>query len=230
MDIGKGRCILMALIAGVLVMGVVLCAQPSKANQENAMQDVMAADIQREQENALAIVDAAVSKETASTGKSDGYPPMKPGPEQTPQNLIAQVHKLVNSLHSYSDSDTARVEKILGTALPPDNEGRRHGATGKLGDGTYEWAIWKLSPSGDGQTIELTVRPAEACLDFQRLKAPLMADGFRMHVPAFGDDQRITFHKPVGHSLTLYVAMKVDVRSAPTCASAVNLEMVPSEA
>ncbi|MFG6108153.1 hypothetical protein [Stenotrophomonas nematodicola] len=226
----KGRCIPMGLIAGALIVGLVACAQPSKANQEKSMQDAMAADIQREQDNAVAIVDAAIPRETGPVISWAGYPPMKPGAAQTPQSLIDQVHKLADSLRSYADSDPQRVEEVLGTALSPDSEGRRRGVTGKVGAGTYEWAVWKFSPDGGGQAIELTVAPAEACLDFQLLKSPLVDNGFRMHVPAFGDDQRITFYKSVSPSLTLYVSIKVDVRDAPTCASVVNLEVAPSDA
>jgi hypothetical protein len=225
----NGGCIPIALIAGTLMLGAVACAQPSKANQEKSMQDAMAADIQREQNNAVAIVDAAIPAEAGPAVSWDGYPPMKPGAEQTPQSLIEQVHRLAASLRSYADSEPQRVEEILGTALPPDSEGRRRGVTGDVGAGTYSWAVWKSSPDGGGQAIELTVAPAEACLDFQLLKSPLVDDGFRMHVPAFGDDQRITFYKSVSPSLTLYVAMKVDVRHAPTCASVVNMEIAQSE-
>lgn len=219
----------LSLLTGLLVLGLSACAQPSRANQEKAMQDVTWTDIQREQDKAAAIADAVIPGEGQQRLKWTQYPAMKAGPSFSASAFIGQIHTLALTLHSYADAEPDRVQKALGVVLPDDVDGRRRGITGTTGNGTYTWAVWKRSTSSAGNSVQLSLEPPDTCLSFDALKVPLLADGFKMYVPTFGDDDRITFYKPVESSLTLYVAVSVDRRDAPTCARTVMLELEPSD-
>jgi len=193
------------------------------------MQEVTNADIQREQDRVAAISDAALPPGSAPMMAWDGYPALQPGTEHTPDQLLKQIEALAQSLHAQADSDPNRVERILGVTLPPDAKHERRGVSGKVGKGTYNWAAWKPSPKHPGHRVELTVTP-NACLAYDKLKKQMEADGFQVYVPTFGDDQRITFHKIVGPSLGLYIAVTPDRRDAPTCVTVVRFEMERSDA
>jgi len=217
--------VLMALIA----VGVSSCAQPSKANQEKAVQDALSAEIQREQDKAAAIADSAIQGNAQSTSSFEKLAPLSAGPEFSAATLVSQVHALSHALHKYSDAEYEHVEAVLGVALPADATGERRGITGKFGTGTYSWVVWKQSRFPVGRSVELSLDPPSLCLAFEALKAPLLADGFTMYVPTFGDDDRITFHKRVESSLTLYVAISVDRRDSPACGRKVTLDLGPSD-
>lgn len=193
------------------------------------MQEVTAADIQREQDRAAAISDAALPPGSAPMMTWDGYPTLQPGPEHTPGQLLKQIGALAQSLHAQSDSEPANVERILGIALPPDAKNERRGVSGEVGEGTYDWAVWKGSPKLPGHRVELTLT-SNACLAYEPLKKQMEADGFQVYVPTFGDDQRITFHKIVGPSLGLYIAVTPDRRDAPTCVTVIRFKMEHSDA
>ncbi|PPT23480.1 hypothetical protein XarCFBP6771_01595 [Xanthomonas arboricola] len=205
------------------------CAAPSNAHQEKAMKEPTSADVRREQDRVAALVDAAAPERSSPMMTWDGYPALQPGPELTPSQLLKQVEVLAQALHTQADSDPANVERILGTRLPPDAKGERRGVTGKVGQGTYDWAVWKGSPNLPGHRVELTLSP-NACLAYDALKKQTEADGFRVYVPTFGDDQRITFHKIVSPSLGLYIAVTPDKRDAPTCVTVIVFEMERSDA
>ncbi|MEN9150302.1 hypothetical protein R5576_05335 [Xanthomonas euvesicatoria] len=225
----QGRYIAKALSTGALLLGLVACAEPSNAQQEKAMQEATSADLRREQDRVAALVDAAAPERSAPMMTWDGYPALQPGPELTPDQLQKQVAALAQALHAQADSEPAKVERLLGLALPPDAKGERRGVTGRVGQGTYDWAVWKGSPNLPGHRAELTLTP-NACLDYDTLKKQMEANGFRVYVPTFGDDQRITFDKIVGPSLGLYIAATPDRRDAPTCVTAVSFEMERSDA
>ncbi len=193
------------------------------------MQEATPADLQREQNRAAAISDAALPPGAAPMMTWDGYPALQPGPELTPDQLLKQVQALAQALHAQADSDPANVERVLGVGLPPDAKGERRGVTGRVGQGTYDWAVWKGSPNLPGHRVELTLTP-DACLAYGTLKKQMETNGFRAYVPTFGDDQRITFDKIVGPSLGLYIAVTPDRRDAPTCVTVVSFEMERSDA
>ncbi|MBB4721704.1 hypothetical protein [Xanthomonas euvesicatoria] len=229
MDLNKGTRIAKALSTVTLLLGVAACAQSSNAHQEKAVKEPTSADIRREQDRVAALVDAAAPERSAPMMTWDGYPALQPGAEHTPEQLLKQIEALAQSLHSQADSDPANVERVLGIALPPDAKQERRGVTGKVGQGTYDWAVWKPSPKHPGHRVELTLTP-NACLAYDALKKQMQADGFRVYVPTFGDDQRITFDKIVGPSLGLYIAATPDHRDAPTCVTVVVFEMERSDA
>ncbi|MEA9482340.1 hypothetical protein VC290_18685 [Xanthomonas campestris] len=225
----QGRRIAKALSAGTLLLGMAACAQSSNAHQEKAMKEPTSAELKREQDRVAALVDAAAPERSAPMITWDGYPALQPGAEHTPEQLLRQIEALAQSLHSQADSDPANVERLLGTTLPPDAKHERRGVTGKVGQGTYEWAVWKGSPKLLGHRVELTLTP-NACLAYEALKKQMEAEGFQVYVPTFGDDQRITFHKIVSPSLGLYIAVTPDKRDAPTCVTVVVFEMERSDA
>lgn len=196
------------------------------------MQDAsLSAELKREQDNAAAISDAAISDPSPLVDNEDGYPALKPGPEQTSAVLNSMVLRLAQALHSQRDSDPDKVEQLLGFSLPPDAQGKRRGLTGKVGIGIYELAVWKPSPKHPGHRVELVLSPIESCvLTYDALNKPLVAEGFKVFVPTFGDDQRITFHKIVAPSLGLYIEVTPDHRDAPHCVSVVSLEMERADA
>ncbi|MBO9791101.1 hypothetical protein J7391_03935 [Xanthomonas phaseoli pv. dieffenbachiae] len=205
------------------------CAAPSNAHQEKAMKEPTSADVRREQDRVAALVDAAAPERSAPMMTWDGYPALQPGPELRPGQLLKQIEALAQALHTQADSDPTEVERVLGVGLPPDGKGERRGVTGKAGKGTYDWAVWKGSPNLPGHRVELTLTP-DACLDYDTLKKQMEANGFRVYVPTFGDDQRITFDKIVAPSLGLYIAVTPDRRDAPTCVTVVSFEMERSDA
>ncbi|CAD2245842.1 hypothetical protein X12_001758 [Xanthomonas arboricola] len=205
------------------------CAEPSNAPQEKAMQEATSADLQREQDRAAVISDEALPPGSAAMMTWDGYPALQAGPELTPDQLLKQIEALAQALHAQADSDPAKVERVLGIGLPPDAKGERRGVTGKVGQGTYDWAVWKGAPSHPSHRAELTLT-ANACLAYDALRKQMEAAGFRVYVPTFGDDQRITFDKIVGPSLGLYIAATPDRRDAPTCVTVVSFEMERSDA
>jgi hypothetical protein len=104
----------------------------------------------------------------------------------------------------------------------------RGGGSGKVGQGTYDWAVWKASPKQPGHRVELTLTP-NACLAYGALKKQMEADGFHLYVPTFGDDQRFTFHKIVGPSLGLYVAATPNLPDAPAGVTVISFEMERSD-
>jgi hypothetical protein len=205
----KGRRIPPSLLTGLLALGLSACAQPS--------------------DKAAAIADAAPPGEAQQRLKRAGYPAMRAGPAFSASALVDQIHTLARTLRGYADTEPDRVQKALGVALPDDADGRRRGIRGTTGNGTYSWAVWKRSTSSAGNSVQLSLEPPDACLGFDALKAPLLAEGFKMYVPTFGDDDRITFYRLVESSLTLYVAVSVDRRDAPSCARTVMLELEPSD-
>jgi len=230
MDIfNKGTHITKAFSTGALLLGLAACAEPSKAQQEKAVQEATSADLQREQDRAAAISDAALPPGSSPMMSWAGYPAFKAGPELTSNQLFKQIQAIALAFHAQADSEPANVERLLGIELPPDAEGERRGVSGKTGNGTYGWAVWKGSPNLPGHRVELTLTP-DGCLAYDTLKKQMEADGFRVYVPTFGDDQRITFDKTVGPSLGLYIATTPDQRDAPTCVRVVSFEMERSDA
>ncbi|UXA59853.1 hypothetical protein M0D48_12430 [Xanthomonas prunicola] len=229
MDLNKGTRIAKAFSTGALLLGLAACAEQSNAQQEKAMQEATSADLQREQDRAAAVSDAALPAGSAPMMTWDGYPALQPGPALTPDQLLKQVEALAQALHAQADSDPVNIERVLGIELPPDAKGERRGVSGKTEQGTYDWAVWKGAPSLPGHRVELTVTP-NACLAYDALKRQMETNGFRAYVPTFGDDQRITFDKIVGPSLGLYIAVTPDRRDEPTCVTVVSFEMERSDA
>ncbi|PPT29256.1 hypothetical protein XabCFBP2524_21970 [Xanthomonas axonopodis pv. begoniae] len=188
------------------------------------MQDVTSAELKREQDRVAAISDAAVPPGSAPMMTWKGYPALQPGPELSPHQLLAQVQALAKAIRGYSDSDPSKVEQVLGLVLPPDAEQERRGVSGRVGKGSYSWAVWKPYSESPAHTVELTLT-TDACLVYDAIRGPLEASGFRIYVPTFGDDQRISFDTAVGPSLGLFIAVTPDRRDAPTCVTVVSFEL-----
>ncbi|PPU66824.1 hypothetical protein XcodCFBP4690_00210 [Xanthomonas codiaei] len=203
---------------------MVACAEPSNAHQEKAMQDVTSAELKSEQDRVAAISDAALPPGSAPMMTWKGYPALQPGPELSPHQLLEQVQALAKAIRGYSDSDPSKVEQVLGLVLPPDAEQERRGVSGRVGKGSYSWAVWKPYPESPGHTVELTLT-ADACLVYDAIRVPLEANSFRVYVPTFGDDHRISFDTEVGPFLGLFIAVTPDRRDAPTCVTVVSFEL-----
>ncbi len=213
-----------ALSAMTLMLGLMACSEAPSANQEAVMQDAIHADLKREQDRVAAISDAALPPDDGSMMQWDGYPELSPGPELTADRLLQQVQAMAKALRAYSDTEPNNIEQVLGVTLPPDAKQERHGVTGRVGAGGYDWAVWKPFDGSAGHIVELTLTP-DACLAYDAIKAPLEAEGFRVYVPTFGDDKRISFDKKVGPSLGLYIAATPDNRDAPRCVRVVSFEL-----
>jgi hypothetical protein len=220
----QGSAIAKALPAAVLFLGFAACAAPPNAHQQDAAQSVTSADVQREQDRiAQSIVDAATPL-LLSLATWNGYSELPPGPELGASQLLQQVDAMARAIRTYRDSEPRKVEQVLGMPLPPDAKQERRGVSGRVGTGRYSWAVWKLSPNNPGHIVELTLTP-DACLAYDVIRAPLEARGFRVYVPTFGDDQRISFDKAAGPSLGLFIAVTPDRRESPKCVTVVSFEL-----
>lgn len=212
------------LSTSVLLLGVAACAESSNAHQEKAMREVTSTDLRREQDRVAAISDAALPPGPAPMMTWDGYPALQPGPELSPEQLLQQIQAMTQAIRGYGDSDPSRVEQVLGVALPLDAKQERRGVTGRVGKGSYSWAVWKPYVKSPGHIVELTLTP-DACLAYDAIKTPLETSGFRIYVPTFGDDQRISFDRALAPSLGLFIAVTPDRRESPTCVTVVSFEL-----
>lgn len=194
------------------------------------MQDAMTTEMRAAQDQAAAASDASIPSDSSPVPDLGDYPALAKGPELTADRVVEQVHALANALRSHADFSADHVQKVLTIDLPPDASARRRGVQGTIGAGSYAWAVWKPVPTQDSHRITLTLTPAEACLNFDALTKPLLADGFQLYTPTSGDDRRVTVHKNVASGDLLYLSITVDDRSAPTCASRVTFEMEAGDA
>jgi len=88
--LSQGRCIANALSAGTLLLGLAACFAPSDPHRDNVVREVTAADVQREQDHAPAISDAALPRGAAPMMAWDGYAGLQAGPDHTPGELLKQ--------------------------------------------------------------------------------------------------------------------------------------------
>jgi len=225
MDIlGKG---LVAFSTVALLLGPVACAAPPEAQQEKAVQDATELQIRQAQERAATILDAAAATEQRPLETSTGYAELSPGPALTEAQILEKIQALAVSLQAAADSDPENLQKVLALTLPPDARNDRRGVTGRIGEGSYSWAVWDAFPHRPGQFVQLRLSK-DACLSFPALKSRLEADGFTAYVPPFPDDPRITFDRHVAPSLSLFVAVMVDTLEAPACFTTVDFKLGPS--
>lgn len=228
--LGSGRHPVYGFIWAALILALSACARPAHSNEERNMQDAMVTEMRAAQDQAAAFSDAAIPVGSAAVPDHGDYPALAKGPELTVNRVVEQVHDLANALRSQADFSADQVQKVLAMDLPPDPSARRRGVKGGIGAGTYEWAVWKPVPAREGHRIALTLAPAETCLSFDALTQPLLAQGFQLYTPTSGDDRRITVHKNMASGALLHLAITVDDRGAPTCASRVTFEMDDGEA
>lgn len=182
----QGRYIPKALSAGALLWELAACAEPSVTHQQDAMQEMTSADLQREQVRVAAVSDAALPSGSAPMMTWDGHPALQPGAEHTPGQLFKQIEALAHALRAQADSDPDQIERILGIALPPDAKNERRGVSGKVGQGRYDWGVWKASPKLPGHRVELTLTP-KTCLACDVLKKQFAAApcSFRADRPTY---------------------------------------------
>jgi len=220
-NFGKGMA---ALLTVALSLASVACAAPTDAQQEKAMQEAMELKIRQEQDRAAAISDEAAALDSRPLKPFLGYADLPSGPALTADQILGMVQALAGGLRTADDFEPASVEKLLGLKLPPDADNDRRGVAGRMGEGRYSWAVWKLYAGRPGQFVELELSDG-ACLPHKTVWDGLVADGFGVFVPPFGDDPRVMFDKKVAPSLGLYIAATPDDRDAPTCFTAVSFEL-----
>ena len=217
-------------IGSALILALSASAKPTPTNKEKNMQDAMVTDMRAAQDQAAAFSDASIPTDSVPVPDQADYPALAKGPELTANRVVEQVHDLANALKSQADFSADQVQKVLEIDLPPDASARRRGVQGATKAGTYEWAVWKPVPTREGRRIALTLSPAEACLNFDAITKPLLAEGFQLYTPTSGDDRRITVHKNVATGALLYLSITVDDRGAPTCASRMTFELEAGDA
>lgn len=192
------------------------------------MKEPTSADVRREQDRVAALVDAAAPERSAPMMTWDGYPALQPGLSTPSTSCLNKSKRSPSPFTSkqtpipptWSDFWESRFLQTPSRSAGGD----RQGGTGHLRLGCVEGRA-----QAPGHRVELTLTP-NACLAYEALKKQMEADGFRVYVPTFGDDQRITFDKIVGPSLGLYIAVTPDRRDAPTCVTVVSFEMERSDA
>ena len=188
------------------------------------MQDATELQIRQAQDSAAAIADEAAALDNRPIKPFTGYAELSPGPTLTEAQMLEKILALASAYRAADDSEPERLEKILGLKLPPDARNERWGVAGRIGEGSYSWAAWKLDPHQAGQFIELTMS-TQACLPYAPLSRQLGEEGFAAEVPTFGYDQRITFHRRVAPSVSLFIVVTPDRRDDPTCFTTVTFEL-----
>lgn len=226
---GNGRYLRCWLVAAALILALSACAKPIDHNQGSDAQDESAIEMRAAQDQAAAFSDASIPTDSAPMPDLGDYPVLAKGPELTVNRVVEQVRDLANALKSQHDFSVDQVQKVLAIDLPPDASARRRGVQGAIGAGSYAWAVWKPVATQDSHRIALTLAPVDACLSFDAVTQPLLAEGFQLYTPTSGDDRRITVHKTVASGDLLFLSITVDDRNAPTCASRVTFEMEPRD-
>lgn len=225
----RGRNPRYVAIGSALILALSACAKPAPSHQENNMQDAMVTDTRAAHDQPAAFSDASIPTDSAPMPDLGDYPVLVKGPELTVNRVVEQVRDLANALKSQHDFSVDQVQKVLAIDLPPDASARRRGMQGVIGAGSYSWAVWKPVATQDSHRVALTLAPPDACLSFDALTQPLLAEGFQLYTPTSGDDRRITVHKTVASGDLLFLSITVDDRNAPTCASRVTFEMEPRD-
>lgn len=193
-----------------------------------------AANVRSEQDKAAASADRAADEATRRAAPnavvSGDYPPLPQGPALTSGALVEAIVRMAKSFETRAAMAPAHVAHVSGLEVTPDSQGRRTGLQGALGAGHYEFAVWKPYARHPGHTIELTVRPSEACdLSFKSLHDPLVAAGFGVTKNAVGFKPTVYFERALADGLGLYVVVSTDKHEDPHCVSRVRLEMEPRD-
>lgn len=231
------RMLPICLAFAVMGIGLNACAQHPAGAQSTQQEDRMQgqpptqADIEAEQDKAAAVADTAAQAAQANAAPSsdseDGYPDLPAGAALKPDAISNGIVKLAASLHRPEDTEAAIVAKALGVELSQDAKGRRTGAKGILGAGTYEIAVWKPNPQQVGQLVELRFEPRERsdCLmAYKDLQESLAAAGYATKPAPRFVKPRVYFEKGAG-SLTSYVTIDTDDHDEPACAWVVSLQL-----
>ncbi|WP_369937038.1 hypothetical protein [Xanthomonas tesorieronis] len=232
--------LLIRVVFSLLVsLGLLACTQApadAKRPQEKSADERLpiAAELRAEQDKAAASADRAADKAGAATNPvisaTDVFAPLPQGPELTPSALLEAIIQVAKTLQSQPDMAPENVVQIIGVELRPDTEDRRIGAQGTLGSGQYEIAIWKPYARHPGHTIEIMVRPPEACaLAFKPLHDELVAAGFGVSNSAPNFKPDVYFDRAVVGNLGLYVIVRTDQRQGPRCVSLLTMEMEPRD-
>ncbi|QNH20348.1 hypothetical protein HEP73_01248 [Xanthomonas sp. GW] len=229
------RLLIRSVVSLAVSLGLLACTQipaDAKRPEEKAADErpPSTAELLAEQDKAAESADRAADQASAAANPVEGFAPLPQGPELTPSALLQAIAQVAKSLQSQADMAPENVAQVMGLELRPDTEGRRTGAQGTLGSGRYEIAIWKPYARHPGHTIEIRVRPSEACaFAFKPLHDQLVAAGFGISKNAPGFKPEVYFDRAAAGNLGLYVIARTDQREAPRCVSIVTLEMEPRD-
>ena len=193
-----------------------------------------AAEVRSSQDRAAAAVDAAVdeagSQGPLPTVDSDGYAPLPQGPEVKAESLVEAFVRMAKTFESREDMVPLRVAQLTSLGMAPDSRTERTGVQGPIGHARYELAAWKRYERHPGHSVELTVRPSDACeILFKSLHDPLVAAGFAISTNAVGFKPMVYFSRSVSEGLDLHIILNTESHTDPQCVSRVRMEMEPSD-
>ncbi|WP_146095932.1 hypothetical protein [Xanthomonas arboricola] len=233
------RLLIRSIAVLTLSLGTLACAQGPASDhdsQEKTMEGnpPSAADVRSEQDKAAAIADRAADEASRRAAPNavvlGDYPSLPQGPALTSGALVEAIVRMAKSFETRADMAPMHVAQVSGLEVTPDSQGRRTGLQGALGVGHYEFAVWKPYARHPGHTIELAVRPSDACdLSFKSLYDPLVAAGFGVTKSAVGFKPTVYFERALADGLGLYVVVSTDKHDDPRCVSRVRLEMEPRD-
>ncbi|MFK3650400.1 hypothetical protein ACI2IY_18485 [Lysobacter enzymogenes] len=222
--------------------GLAACAQPSAtaASEPPKEKSAMTAppsvpvDATTTPEEA-ADAAAAASDRAAAAAASETPPPkavppaserlpMPQGPPLANEELRARVLKLIGSLKTARDTESAHVAKVLGLPLGPDPEDADGRAVeGRLSDGgRYGVSVYKLYSDGPGKRVEIGWTPpgwkgdprssenalTTCSLDFAPFSDDIAALGYSRGKTTSSRKERWGFRKDVpANHITFYVGV-----------------------
>ncbi|SDX53342.1 hypothetical protein SAMN05421681_10642 [Lysobacter enzymogenes] len=232
---GSSRFLLCVTNVALLAMttGLLACAQAPSDDRtalENPMQGSPSPqDARAEQDRAAAAVDEAAR--AASTDKQGQAPsteqPAPPqAPDLTPATLEAGIVRLAGELREVKQTQPLFVGQTLGIALASYDDGKRAGARGALGSGTYTVEIETLYPTAPGQHVSIRIDQSESqpcALNFDRLAQHLEAAGYKGKRAPQGLDPSMSFSRDLG-PLKGFVQLDLD-RYTSACIWQINFDL-----
>lgn len=219
-------------LAALLTLSAGLAACAPKPARSDATQEIQMngpmADVRAEQDRVAALVDEIAQQTSAHSEPTHGSEPapLPSGPALSAQALEAGIVRLINALVGEEQTTPQAVSTLLDVALAPDGRGRITGATGALGEGTYEIAVWPASAGNPGHQVSIRVHPktTNCALTVSRLTEVLDAAGYTGKPLPRPLGPSLSFSKVVGAN-KLFVFLDTDAHAAPRCVHHVSVEL-----
>lgn len=177
-------------------------------------------DIRAEQDRVAALADKAAVDAGGQVGQAATAAPamtLTHGPALTPDVLTSGILRLARDLKGAEQTSPAFVEQVFGAALGPDDTGKRSGARGVFGAGTYVIEVETLYPGTPGQHVSVLLDAAKSkpCgLDYVRIVEQLEDAGYRGKRAPRGMDPSMNFSKDLG-TMRGFVQLDIDGYDAP---------------
>lgn len=177
-------------------------------------------DVRAEQDRVAAAVDeaakaASIDRQAQAPITEQPAPPQ--APDLTPATLETGIARLAGDLREVKQTEPMFVGRTLGIALASYDDGKRAGARGALGSGTYTVEIETLYPTAPGQHISIRIDQSESqscALNFNRLVQHLEAAGYKGKRAPQGLDPSMSFSRDLG-SLKGFVQLDLDRYTSP---------------